>query len=147
VQTFASAENMDPDKIQALGERGRFAGVKLRERFTGKDGSPLTWDNHRWIRYRSMLALLEQTLRDLRRTYRSPLFGDKPFKSLVERSKTDPPEGYRLMEPEQRDFAARVTQLLITLADKWEQERAKSEQNFSEGAPRPTPELRIRPRI
>jgi predicted acylesterase/phospholipase RssA len=139
--------NMEPDKIEALGERGRFAGVKLRERFTGQDNSPLTWDNHRWIRYRSMFALLEQTLRDLRRAYRSPLFGDTPFKSLVERARTEPPEGYRLSEPEQREFAARVTELIIALGDEWEEERKTSGQSFGAGAPRPTPELRVRPRI
>ena len=139
--------NMDSGKIEALGERGRFAGVKLRERFTGQDGSPLTWDNHRWVRYRSMFALLEQALRDLRRAYRTPLFGDAPFKSLIERAKTDPPEGYRLSEPAQREFAARLTELLMTLGDEWEEERKTSGQSFGDGAPRPTPELRVRPRI
>lgn len=139
--------NMGKDVILGLAERGRAAGAKLRERFTGRDGNPLDWDNQRWIRYRSTLALVEELLRDLRHAARSPLAGDAPYETLVARSKTDPPPSYRLREPEQRDFAVRLTRGLLELADEWERERERTGQSFADGQPRPAPELRIRPRI
>ena len=139
--------NMKSEVIRALSERGRFAGVKLRERFMGNDGSPLTWDNHRWIRYRSMMSLLEKTLRDLRRAYNTPLFGDEPYAAMIARTPHDPPGGYRLKEPEQRAFAILMTDQLITLIDELENELGATGQNFADGEPRPKPELRVRPSI
>ncbi len=139
--------NMPEHIILGLSERGRFAGVKLRERFTGQDGSPLTWDNHRWLRYRSTLSLIEQLLRDLRHASGSPLAEDTPYMTLITRAHTAPPPGYRLTEPDQRDFAERLTRRLLELAEEWEQERARTTQSFADGAPRPAPELRVRPRI
>jgi predicted acylesterase/phospholipase RssA len=139
--------NMPEEVVRGIGERGRFAGVKLRERFMGRDGNPLTWDNHRWIRYRSALSLVEELLRDLRQGATSQLAGDTAYDKLIARSETDPPPGYRLNEPEQRDFAAKLTQRLLDWADEWEREREQTGQSFAKGAPRPAPELRIRPRI
>ena len=49
--------NMPNSTVMRLSERGRLAGVKLRERFSGNDGSELSWDHHRWTRYRSMMSL------------------------------------------------------------------------------------------
>jgi hypothetical protein len=141
--------NLDMPETVILGliERGRFAGVKLRERFTGRDGSPLTWDNHRWIRYRSTLSLVEELLRDMRHASQSRLSGDKPYEKLIARAKSDLPSGYPLNEPEQRDFATHLTRRLLEMADEWEQERERTGQSFADGEPRPAPELRIRPRI
>lgn len=139
--------NMKPEAIQALSERGRFAGVKLRERFMGDDGSTLTWDNHRWIRYRSLMSLLENTLRDLQRAYKTPLFGDQPYSAMIARSPDDPPVGYRLEEPGQREFVAHATDQLIALINEWEKDQNTTGQNFVKGEPNPKPELRVRPRI
>ena len=139
--------NMPSPLIRAMSERGRFAGVKLRERFTGMDGSPLTWDNHRWIRYRSIMSLVEELLRDLRRASQSPVVGDAPYETLIGRGKTEPPAGYPLNESGQRELAVRLTRSLLELAAEWEKEREQTGQSFSDGAPRPAPELRIRPRI
>jgi hypothetical protein len=137
-----------PEKIiLKMGERGRFAGVKLRDRFTGLDGNPLTWDNHRWIRYRSTLSLVEELLSDLQRAAQSPLSGDMPYDTMIARAKSDPPAGYQLNEPEQRDFAVQLTRRLLDLAEEWELERERTRQSFADGKPHPAPELRIRPRI
>jgi predicted acylesterase/phospholipase RssA len=139
--------DMPPRLILAMAERGRLAGVKLRERFMGRDDSDLTWDNHRWIRYRSVMSLVENLLRDLRRAAQPPLAGEAPYETLIARSKTDPPPSYRLDEPKQRDYAALLTRRLLELADEWERERERTGQSFAKDAPRPAPELRIRPRI
>ncbi|HEX6183213.1 MAG TPA: hypothetical protein VFZ44_04820 [Pyrinomonadaceae bacterium] len=139
--------NMPETAILALAERGRWAGVKLRDRFTGRDGSALTWDNHRWIRYRSTMSLVEGLLRDLRRGAGAPLAGDTIYANLIARGPTDPPPGYRLNEPGQRAYAEFLTRRLLELSDEWEQKSKESGQSFTDGGPRPEPELRFRPRI
>jgi predicted acylesterase/phospholipase RssA len=52
---------MPKKAIREVAERGERAGEMLTDRF-GRNPSPnieLTWDNHRWIRYRSLMAGLE----------------------------------------------------------------------------------------
>ena len=74
--------SMPPKIIEALGERGERAGELLAGRFaptpTGnevlidpKTGAPvvLTWDNHRWVRYRSFMAAVELVARRFRATW------------------------------------------------------------------------------
>jgi hypothetical protein len=138
--------NMRPEDIQALSDRGRFAGVKLRDRFTGTDGSPLTWDNHRWIRYRSMMALIERMLHSFRRAYSWP-YTNYSYENMVKRSETAPPNSYRWKVATQQEYAERLTDELDALASEWEREQAETEQSFAKGEPRPAPELRVRPRI
>jgi len=139
--------NMPPSLVLAMAERGRLAGVKLRERFTGRDGSEMTWDNHRWVRYRSMMSLVERLLHDVRHAARWPQPGDAPYESLVARPKDTPPPSYRLGEPNQREFAVLLTRRLLELAEEWDGKRESSAQSFADGEPRPAPELRVRPRI
>ena len=75
--------SMPPKIIEALGERGERAGELLAGRFaptpTGnqvlidpKTGEPvvLTWDNHRWVRYRSFMAAVELVARRFRATWK-----------------------------------------------------------------------------
>jgi predicted acylesterase/phospholipase RssA len=52
---------MPPDRIARLGERGRLAAVNLESAFAHPeppDGVTTGWRNHKWIRLRSSLALL-----------------------------------------------------------------------------------------
>ena len=50
--------NMPTPLIEELSERGRFAAAMLVDRFTGHNHR-LSSDNHRWVRYRSLMRLLE----------------------------------------------------------------------------------------
>lgn len=135
--------NMEPQVIKELTERGRWAGVKLREQFAGGDGSDPTWDSHRWIRFRSIMSMLETLVSDLRYGYQNSLPGDKTFDELVMRGKTDPPRSYRWQRNDQRDFAREMMTELLELVKKWDEH----EQRFSDGEPGPAPELRVKPRI
>ena len=60
---------MPQDLIATLGERGREAGALLASRFTPAWNDPnvpeLSWDNHRWLRYRTALATIEPFLSKL----------------------------------------------------------------------------------
>src|SRR5262249_23722064 len=57
--------------VEAVGERGNCAGELLTARFAPNPGLDpktkkpirLTWDNHRWVRYRSFIAALELAAR------------------------------------------------------------------------------------
>jgi predicted acylesterase/phospholipase RssA len=131
--------------IERLTERGKAAADLLRGRFVvaSPNEAELTWDNHRWVRYRSMMSLLETTMARLGRTYQNPEPGDVPIDRLSLRSKDDPPKGYRWSDQAQRDFARQATSALIQLSGQW---RATGE-TFTEGAPGPSPDLRVVPRV
>lgn len=64
--------NMPTCRISALAERGRIAGARLARRFSldPAPGERLTWDNHRWVRYRTTMALLQDLAYQFRRAWR-----------------------------------------------------------------------------
>jgi predicted acylesterase/phospholipase RssA len=131
--------------IDRLTERGKAAGDLMGRRFAvpSGDGSDLTWDNHRWVRYRSMMSLLETAIARFTKTYLHPEPGDAPIDQLSRRSKHDPPNGYRWNDQSQSSFAWQATSDLVELSETW---RA-TEQTFIDGAPRPSPDLRVLPRV
>jgi hypothetical protein len=138
--------DMGEEEIARLAARGGAAGRLLRRRFAeGGDGSGLDWDNHRWVRLRSTLALVEKAVHDLA----SALSGDErrtgavSFARLIGRGRDEPPTSYRLRSAEQRRHAEQVVSDLLALSGRW----AASGASLQNGAPRPAPELRIRPRM
>lgn len=137
--------NMPPDLIERLGLRGRFAADKLITRYTmpQPDGK-ISWQNHRWVRYRSTMSLLDSMLNQIKSGYNhssdtaayADLFIHPPsyeFTGVIAKN----------AQMSRQDFAHQATVDLLTLIDKWD----KLGFTFSEDAPRPTPELRISPRI
>ena len=137
--------NMPRTAIEDLGERGRCAGQKLVERFTRSAlGSEPSWDNHRWIRYRSAMALLEDMLGRFRRAYaQRPNPGERTYEELMRRGQEEPPTSYQWARAAQRMFAERATTEVVAMSDRWD----TGDQSFGEGGPGPRPELRIRPRV
>jgi predicted acylesterase/phospholipase RssA len=126
---FASNEgglnlNMPPEVILRVSSRGERAAELLAARFDpepGKDpktGEPikLTWDNHRWIRYRSFMAALEILARRFRTAWHDK---DKPWRSydqLLGRNHGENPNCYQLERPEQHDFAVSATDEFVKFA-------------------------------
>jgi hypothetical protein len=98
--------------------------------------TPMTWDNHRWVRYRSTMALLESFLADFAHSVEHPEPGDQTFFELIGRDRNVLPTSYPLTE-EQRKEAMEMTHRLSDLG--------REDGTLKEGAPRPTPALRIRP--
>ncbi len=136
--------SMDRAFIDRLSERGRCAGEKLRLRFTGNDpNSDLTWDNHRWVRYRSTMALLEKHLSAIAQRYQSPLpSGGATYRDLVKRRPGDPPTSYPWRDKAQQSLAEDMSEEVVNLSQNWQARHISLET----GAPVPMPELRIRPR-
>lgn len=132
--------NMPKEVLDALSGYGTLAGRKLIDRFLEgtDDGKPtvMTWDNHRWIRYRSTMALLETFLADFAYSVEHPEPGDKNFFELIARETGVPPASYPLNE-QQRSEAADTTRSFMAAG--------QQDQGLSAGAPKPTPALRVRP--
>lgn len=136
--------DMEEGTIERLCTRGQFAGELLRDRFT--DALPdcdLDWDNHRWVRYRSTMTLLEKHLHDIARSYDFDDPGSgMTYAELVARGPGERPRGYPL-KVAQRAFAAKSGRKLVNLVTAWD----AFHQVFKEGTPKPIPELRIRPKM
>jgi hypothetical protein len=137
--------NMDATKVRSLSQRGRFAGVRLRERFgeAGAKGDPLNWNSHRWTRYRTSMALLQKTMRQMRRAfaYADPAYPN--YNALLERTADENPKtGYWWPRTPAnfRSMTGEFLKLAATL-------QTPPECNFDDAAPFPKPELRITPRL
>jgi predicted acylesterase/phospholipase RssA len=148
--------NMPPPRIRRFSERGRLAGQLLAERFAQPWGpeNRLAWDNHRWIRYRSSMWLLEQLLSKVRAGYedggQGP--GASPYERMVRRDRDDPPgTSYWWCSNEQRAFAEEALEALVALAGLWTEETRSGSvpqsdrRSFECNAPRPAADLRITP--
>ncbi len=136
--------NMDKTIIARLSERGGHAGAEIASRFANPNPThAMSWDNHRWVRYRSTMALLEETLHKIQMglDFSSP--GQLTYTELIQRNEDTLPNSYRWERIPQQQFAQDTTDELAKLIHAW---RAK-DQRFIEGAPNPRPELRIQPRI
>jgi hypothetical protein len=140
--------NMPACRITAMTKRGRIAGRRLARRFAvpAPEGEVLSWDNHRWVRYRTTMSLLQDTFGRFRRAWEGPGEAaetpcppgrETSYEELVAAAR---PPSYPL-GPEQQ-FAIRETARLVAMSTDW-----NNEGDFGERAPRPLPELRIRPRV
>jgi hypothetical protein len=153
--------NMRSDLITKLGVRGERAGELLAGRFaptpTGHDtlkdpktGADvvLTWDNHRWIRYRTFMAGFELVARRFQATWKNAA-GQKPWRSygeLLSRGEHEAPASYPLHRPDQQDLAVKVTNDMVTFVNGW----AGADETFDRArnpgrSPRPKPVLRMVP--
>jgi predicted acylesterase/phospholipase RssA len=136
--------SMPPEVIERLTTRGQRAGVRLRRRFAvpPEEDTPLTWENQRWIRYRSFMGLIEETLVKLGTGYREHVAEDAAMGELAKRDPGQPPE-FAWDPSGQREFAIRGTEDLLGLAERWH----ASGESFTDGVPEPAPGLRVGPRI
>jgi len=134
---------MPSEVIEALTRRGQAAARALVERFAETPGTApgLSWDNHRWVRYRSALAAIAAQLEQLERAWRAHADGERSYAELVDRPDNVGPAGYRLASAEQRALILALTELLAAAG-------ARSELGPGDvalGSPRPEPVARIVP--
>lgn len=118
-----------PEVIEALSRRGRAAAVLLAARYGGqhrqdpKSGGPivLDWNNHRWVRLRSVLAAIELTVLQLRLGWQqgdSLGTGSPSYKDLFDQSASLGPFGWT--ERQARDRASAALVDLSKLAENWD---------------------------
>jgi predicted acylesterase/phospholipase RssA len=134
---------MPPHVISALTRRGQAAGRALVERFAETPGTEagLSWDNHRWVRYRSALAALAEQIELFGRAWRETPGEGRSYRELVDRGEDVGPAGYRLTSNAQRSLALSLTELLAEVGERSDE----AETGVEHGAPRPQPIARIVP--
>ena len=129
--------NMPQETITRLAKRGREAGKK----FTGE----FDFVEHRWIRYRSVMQLIEEYLDEYQDGWGTePVGAEVPsFREMIENkpdaSYTSDWSGVRAA------YASSRTEELVKLAGNWPDPEGK--QSFAKGAPNPKPTLRVTPDI
>ena len=76
---------MDGELIDSLGERGRQAAELLVARYA--DGHAAGWHNHRWVRHRSLMAMLERLFDQMKAEWTAdPGMGVPTYEAML-----DPP--------------------------------------------------------
>jgi hypothetical protein len=138
--------DMPEAMVKTIAGSGTRAGLLLSRRFAPGSTAKLNWDNHRWVRFRSMMASLEEMVEKLgprlASDWEAPQPGDQNYRGLLE-SDTSSLPSYPWRSPDQRDEALRVVEQLVSLSRSW----SGTGETVADGAPRPMPELRARPRI
>lgn len=129
--------------IDALTLRGQAAGRALVARFAETPGTDdgLSWDNHRWVRYRSALTALAEQAERFGRAWRASPAGERSYPELVDRGHEAGPAGYRLTSDGQRALALALSQLLAEAGERSQSADAPVDR----GSPRPQPVSRIVP--
>ena len=141
--------NMPPPLIVTLGERGQEAAKLLMQHFTlPANEIELSWDNHRWVRYRTMMGLLEELMKQIEFTIKNPTQGDRSYLDLLLREADVAPNSYEWKNKSQRTFAHKAMGELMELTAKWESLKASdANSTFTINTPRPQPELRVKPQV
>jgi len=114
--------NMETASIAGLVERGRCAGAFLVNRFANNPslnpGDGMGWENQRWLRYRSLMSLVEDLAIGMARGYDwvPDLELARTYPTLLDAR--DLPS-YAWCSAEQRIRAAELTRRLMELAKAW----------------------------
>ena len=132
--------DMPPDVLKRLEERGRAAGRLLVDAFTATSaagGSPSAWDNHRWVRFRTTMNLLEELQAKFALAYSS---GSPPsYEDLLRRLESGRDYSF---DPSQRPALEAAVRAFLTL---WQPPRPDPHGFFGGKVPRPVPYLRVVP--
>jgi hypothetical protein len=138
--------NMPPEIIKSLGDRGMYAGRKLVDTYTNlkpKQGQ-VSWNNHRWIRFRSTLPLVIENLTNIYKRLSDP--GGQNGMTYEDLIKNPP--SYEWDSPEQAEFSLKAMRQISELVKGWEDEKENNPKaDPGRNAPRPEPELRIMPKV
>jgi hypothetical protein len=143
--------------IAQIAERGERAAELLAARFAfepkldPQNGKKikLTWDNHRWVRFRSFLAAFEDVARRFHVTWEDAerQWPFRSYEQLLGRSRNQEPTSYPLKRPTQLQFVWEAVNTLVAFVASWTGDRTFDRGKSSkEGrSPRPKPILRMMP--
>jgi len=136
--------DMDSETVTTLTTRGADAANLLVNHFARPTGDvELTWDNHRWIRLRSLFGQLETLLSSMRNAIQDPEQGERSYHDLLNRDRNERPNSYRVNSGQR----ATINDCLRTLTDLAAHVDAQHvSAHPTRKAPRPVPSLRILPR-
>ncbi|MEA2560049.1 MAG: hypothetical protein QOH06_1553 [Acidobacteriota bacterium] len=125
--------DMAPEVIKALAARGERAGKAISERFAADaPQEAMSWDGHRWTRFRSGMAGLFESLVELRRSAKAPpMAGGRSLQTLLGNNEELPTHKYET--DAQRESDRWALEKLLAFLD---EAAAKEPMPFEEG-PRP----------
>jgi predicted acylesterase/phospholipase RssA len=135
---------MPPEVIDALTRRGQEAARQLVHRFAETPGTDagLSWDSHRWVRYRTALTALAEQLDAFAAAWQAAPAAERSYGQLADRGREEGPAAARFVNAEQRGTAVEMSR---RLADAAEAVRAASTA-LDKNSPHPAPVSRIVPR-
>ena len=137
--------NMDAKVLRKLAARGTCAGQRMIRNFGAPNPSscgpghvqPTNWDNHRVVRYRTAMSLIENWI------YRFCQAYTPDYSALIDRPPGSPPCSYPWSDEFQQAYGRSATTALVSLSQTWQ----ATGLTFATDAPRPQPELVTRPRV
>lgn len=135
---------MPHTRVEALVKRGEEAAQLLRHAYTAPaDAQSISWENHRWVRLRTALAVFEQMHEDFAEGFAGGGEGVEAARSYAEllaRPDGQPPTSYPL-ESGQLERAQGEVELIRELGGE------PPEGALTKRAPKPRPVGRIVPRV
>jgi predicted acylesterase/phospholipase RssA len=149
--------SMPPGIIGAIGKRGELAGKLLAARYApqpGKDPKSrkdieLTWDNHRWIRFRAFMAAVEQAVRRMSGSWEESEKETRwrSYAKLLGRTSDDFPKSYPFANETQAEFVKTEMERMVaaTLGSEPNETFDQATPSGRGRSPRPKPVLRMRP--
>ncbi len=136
---------MPPTRIRVLTERGRAAAERLRDAYALPDPpeQEITWSNHRFVRLRSSLAVLEQMHGHFDDGYSKPPVsaGEVTYGELLAGGLEIPPSRYPWESEGQLLLATDEVEAIRGVVTV---QKARG-LSVVDGAPEPAPEVRIEP--
>jgi hypothetical protein len=139
---------MNGELIDSLGERGRQAAGLLVARYA--DDGAAGWHNHRWVRHRSLMAMLERLFGQVSAVWTAePGRGVPTYKAMLD--PTGRPASYPLPARAQPWVRTRTEQV-VELAARWPEPVADPDGpsctgRFTDCEPRPQPVWRPQPEL
>jgi hypothetical protein len=143
--------SMPPETVKAIGARGECAGTLLSARFAPNPGLDpktkepihLTWDNHRWIRYRTFMAAFDLVGRKFRATWQRSNW-PAPWGTYPQLLHAKPPS-YPLAPAAQHQFAIAATEDFVDMVGSWTDSFDHPLPHAPGRSPRPKSVLRMMP--
>jgi predicted acylesterase/phospholipase RssA len=136
--------DMDPAVVGEVSDRGAKAAELILSHFVyPTEEISLTWDNHRWVRFRSAFARLQDLVEEVRHGLAESEPGDRNYLELLDRGADEAPNSYRITEA-QRVVIKTLMRDLQTAADTVDSAPEKSRPAYKQ--PLPAPALRVVPR-
>jgi predicted acylesterase/phospholipase RssA len=135
---------MPAERIEALTARGRAAARRLHDAYTQPEekAGEIGWDNHRWVRLRSSLSVLEEMHAGFIDGFAGkPLNGERTYEELIERGRDASPRGYPFRPAGERQIAKQEIAGIAAAAAK-----GGLAGTVQTNTPRPEPVGRIVPR-
>lgn len=137
--------SMGSEKVKALSGYGAAAGAEIVRRFVleepvGKDQIVMGLENHRWIRLRSLMAILEETVPQLRDVMHKVPPGELSYVDQVKGGAARKPAQFPLDAAQTATITKAISEIAALATT------ISRPPPSSGNAPRPLPSLRTRPK-